>query len=130
MEIERTFFKEPIVLSPGDILRTTYDLEDNKVIKSEIIKEKTMGEKSADTQVTFVVQTQSLINKQLQSNGSKVFLLNDGFILANDLLNNIEQLVTDVLGYYSDEGHWPVVVILDPEEAEKYEEKGKDDDTK
>ena len=89
-----------------------------------------MGEKSADTQVTFVVQTQSLINKQLQSNGSKVFLLNDGFILANDLLNNIEQLITDVLGYYSDEGQWPVVVIMDPDEAKKYEEGENDDNEK
>jgi len=81
-----------------------------------------MSDKSADTQITVVVQTQSLTTRQLQSNGSKVFLLKDGFILANDFLNQFEQLITDILGYYSDEGVWPIVAILDPEQAKKLEE--------
>jgi hypothetical protein len=104
-----------------------YSFNENSEHKYKI-KENEMGEKSADTQVTLIVQTQSLVNKQLQSNGSKVLLLQDGFILANDLLNNVEQLLTDVLGYYSEEGQWPVVVILDPEAAKRFEEFEKDND--
>lgn len=78
-----------------------------------------MAEKSADTQLTVVVQTQSLINRQLNSSGSKIFLLKDGYLLANDFLNQVEQLITDVLSYYSEEGHWPVVALLDPEDEEE-----------
>lgn len=122
--IKKTIFKEPILIKPDELLRIEINRQDLSTIKTEVIK---MGEKTPDTQITIIAQTQSLVNKQLQSNGSKVLLLQDGFILANDFLNQIEQLLTDVLGYYSEEGQWPVVIIMDPEEAKKYEENNTDE---
>jgi len=82
-----------------------------------------MAEKTPDTQIILTAQTQSLTTRGLNSSGSKVFLLQDGFILANDLLNEWEQLLTDILGYYSENGHWPTVAILPPNDE-------KDDDNR
>lgn len=73
----------------------------------------------AQSQIIMSIQSQDLKNRSLLTNGSKLFLCEDDYILAGDFLKNIEQFITDILDHKSKHGEWPAVIVMTQEEAQE-----------
>jgi hypothetical protein len=53
-------------------------------------------------------------NPDIKTSSSKVFVCEKEYINAGEFLNQIEQLITDVLAYRSENSEWPTVEIKHP----------------
>ena len=75
----------------------------------------------ATCQIVLAVNAQHLQNKDIKTSASKLFICNDEYIQASDFLTQTEQLLTDILAYYSEHGEWPTVQILPHESIDDKE---------
>jgi len=105
-KILRQIFNPPIIVEKDEIIRIEY--EGDKIISTKVIKEKEM----ATCQLVISVNAQHLQNKEIKTNGTKLFICNDEYVQANDFLTQTEQLLTDILAYYSEHSEWPTVQML------------------
>jgi hypothetical protein len=103
--IKRIYHK-PIILKPDEAIRLEY--EGKKLISTKVIKEKDM----ATCQIVLSVNAQHLQNKEIKTNATKLFICNEEYVQASDFLTQTEQLLTDILAYYSEYSEWPTVQIL------------------